>query len=88
MNFDHRLGCASVDQMMVVEPVQSLHLFLRLYIWLCVRDVPALIVGDEADGRFGERQSIEGFEKQSIEIFGHFCLSEWTGNTVPTGEAR
>ena len=66
MNFDHRLGCANVDQMVIVEPVQSLHLFFWLYIWLGVRDVAALVVGDETDGRFGERQTIEGFKKQSI----------------------
>ena len=55
MNFDHRLGGRNVDQMMVVEPVQSLHLFLRLHIWLRVRDVAALVVGDEANGWFVEQ---------------------------------
>lgn len=73
MNFDHRLRCANVDQMMVIEPVQSLHLFFGLHIWLCVRDVPALVVGDETDGRSVKQQIIEGFEEQSIEIFGHLC---------------
>lgn len=65
MNFDHRLGRRTVDQVMIVEPVQSLHLLFRLHIWLGVRDVATLVVGDEADGRLVEQQVIEGFEEQN-----------------------
>lgn len=74
MNFDHRLGCRNVDQVMIIEPVQSLHFLFRLHIWLGVRDVAALIVGDEANGRFVEQQIIEGFEEQCrMQVFGHLC---------------